>query len=77
LALVPFIPPTGPWNADGYPYYVFPIVGVSVLLLGIFYWFCWTKVWPKLGGYKIVAQRHEDAQGIEHVRYVKVYHKKE
>jgi amino acid transporter len=75
LAFVPFIPPTGPWNAEGYPYYVFPIVGVSVLLLGVFYWFCWTKVWPKFGGYKIVAQRHEDAQGIEHVRYVKMYHK--
>ena len=54
---------------------ILPIVGVSVLLLGVFYWFCWTKVWPKFGGYKIVAQRHEDAQGIEHVRYVKIYHK--
>ena len=48
---------------------------MSVLLLRVFYWFCWTKVWPKFGGYKIVAQRHEDAQGIEHVRYVKIYHK--
>ena len=75
LALVPFIPPDGDWNADGYPYYVFPIVGVSVLLLGGFYWVCWTKIWPKLGGYKIVSERYEDAQGNEHVKYVKLYTK--
>ncbi|KNG45204.1 high-affinity methionine permease [Stemphylium lycopersici] len=77
LALVPFIPPDGDWNADGYPYYVFPVVGVSVLLIGVFYWACWTKIWPRLGGYKIVSERYEDAQGNEHVKYVKVYTKHE
>ena len=77
LVLVPFIPPDGDWNADGYPYYVFPIVGVGVLLLGAFYWFCWTGLWPKFGGYKIVANRHVDADGVEHIRYVKVFTKHE
>ncbi|KAB5529046.1 amino acid/polyamine transporter I [Coniochaeta sp. 2T2.1] len=72
LAIVPFIPPEGNWNADGYPYYVFPIVGVGVLLLGAFYWLIWTKVWPRLGGYKVVAERVVDEDGEEVVRYRRV-----
>jgi amino acid transporter len=75
LALVPFIPPDGDWNAEGYPYYVFPVVGVGVLLLGAFYWLCWTKIWPRIGGYKVVAERHVADDGAEVVRYVKVFHK--
>jgi amino acid transporter len=75
LALVPFIPPKDR-DEEGYPWIVFPIVGVGVLLLGVVYWFCWTKVWPRFGGYKIVSERYEDASGVEHVRYVKVYTKK-
>ncbi|ORY04546.1 amino acid permease [Clohesyomyces aquaticus] len=44
LAIVPFIPPTGNWNAEGYPFNVFSVVGVGVLLLGVMYWNCWTRV---------------------------------
>ncbi|KAK8131530.1 amino acid transporter [Apiospora sp. TS-2023a] len=73
LALVPFIPPEGDWNADGYPYYVFPVVGVGVLLLGGVYWVCWTKIWPAVGGYKVVAERVEDEEGNEVVRYRKIH----
>ena len=72
LAVTPFIPPNGNWNADGYPYYVFPVVGVGVLFLGGFYWVCWTKIWPAIGGYKIVATRIIDDHGVEAIRYRKV-----
>lgn len=72
LAFVPFIPPEGSWNADGYPYYSFPVVGVAVLLLGGVYWFLWTRVLPRIGGYKIVADRTFDESGTEVVRYRKV-----
>lgn len=72
LAVTPFIPPNGSWNADGYPYYVFPVVGVGVLLLGVVYWVCWTKIWPAIGGYKIVATRIIDDHGVEAIRYRKV-----
>jgi amino acid transporter len=72
LAIVPFIPPEGSWTADGYPYYVFPVVGVGVLLLGGVYWAVWTKVLPKIGGYKIVSERHYDQDGEEVIRYKKV-----
>lgn len=72
LCIVPFIPPNGSWNADGYPYYVFPIVGVGVILLGGVYWVCWTKIWPAFGGYKIVAERSYDEDNNEVIRYKKI-----
>lgn len=73
LAIVPFIPPTTT-DPDGYPYYVFPIVGIAVLLFGAFYWLLYTRVWPKIGGYKIVSERFEsEVDGHEVVRYRKVY----
>ncbi|KAH6857113.1 amino acid/polyamine transporter I [Chaetomium sp. MPI-CAGE-AT-0009] len=74
LAIVPFIPPAdGDFWADGYPYYVFPVVGVGVLLLGAFYWALWTKFWPAVRGHKIVAERIVDERnGEEVIRYRKV-----
>lgn len=72
LAIVPFIPPTGSWDAEGYPYYIFPVVGVGVLILGGIYWTVWTKVLPSIGGYKVVAERSVTDDGAEVVRYIKV-----
>lgn len=73
LAIVPFIPPTGQTDPDGYPFFIFPVVGVGVLLLGIVYWFGWTRVWPKIGGYRIVSERFiSEDDGHEKVRYKKV-----
>ncbi|KAK3688786.1 amino acid/polyamine transporter I [Podospora appendiculata] len=69
LALVPFIPPEGDWNAEGYPYYVFPVVGCSVLLLGALYWALWTKFWPWVRGHKVVAERIISEDGTEVIRY--------
>ncbi|VUC26895.1 unnamed protein product [Clonostachys rosea] len=72
LVIVPFIPPIGDWNADGYPYYIFPVVGVLVLVLGGVYWTFWTIILPRIGGYQIVAERTFDEDGVEVVRYRKV-----
>lgn len=73
LAIVPFIPPAdGDIWGDGYPYYVFPVVGVGVLVLGAFYWVLWTKFWPAVRGHKIVSERVIDTDGNEVIRYRKV-----
>ncbi|KAK4464760.1 amino acid permease-domain-containing protein [Cladorrhinum samala] len=71
LALTPFIPPNSHWNADGYPYYAFPLVGIAVLILGAVYWIIWAKVVPRLGGYVLVAETVIDGYGDEVVRYRK------
>ena len=76
LVIVPFIPPEGSWNEEGYPYYVFPVVGVLVLVLGVIYWGFWNKILPRFGGYKIVAERTFDESGAEVVRYRRVEVKK-
>ena len=70
LAIVPFIPPNT--SSTSYPYYIFPVVGVCVLILGGIYWAVWTKLLPKLGGYKIVSERKILEDGAEVVRYRKV-----
>lgn len=76
LAVVPFIPPIGSSDPDGYPYFVFPVVGVGVLLLGAVYWAGWTKLLPKLGGYRVEAERRVLEDGAEAVRYRRVYTKR-
>lgn len=72
LAITPFIPPNDDWNADGYPYYAFPLVGTGVLGLGAVYWVVWTKVLPRFGGYELVAEKVIDETGAEVVRYRKI-----
>ncbi|KAL7274661.1 hypothetical protein RUND412_002424 [Rhizina undulata] len=70
LVIVPFIPPES--NGTSYPYYVFPVVGVGVLILGVVYWVFWKIVLPRLGGYEIVAERKILEDGAEVVRYKKI-----
>ena len=78
LAIVPFIPPDGAKDPDGYPYYVFPVVGVGVLLGGAVYWLFWKRIFPSVLGYRIETEhRISDVDGSETVRYVKVYTKVE
>lgn len=71
LAIVPFIPPKT-IDPDGYPYYVFPVVGVGVLILGGIYWTFWKKVFPYFGGYRIVGERTILEDGAEVVRYRRI-----
>ncbi|KAJ4306631.1 hypothetical protein N0V88_001436 [Collariella sp. IMI 366227] len=55
LVVTPFVPPNSDWNADGYPYYAFPLVGTGVLLFGGVYWFLWARVWPRWFGYTLAV----------------------
>lgn len=63
LVVTPFIPPNSDWNADGYPYYAFPLVGTGVLLLGVVYWLLWTRVWPRWSGDGGVAEFGFEGEG--------------
>lgn len=56
LVVTPFVPPNSDWNADGYPYYLFPLVGTGVLGLGAVYWLLWTRVFPSWRGYTSVPR---------------------
>jgi amino acid transporter len=78
LAIVPFIPPDGAKDPEGYPYYVFPVVGIAVLLSGVVYWAIWKRVLPRILGYRIeTVHRISDVDGSEAVKYVKIHTKAE
>lgn len=64
LVVTPFVPPNKDWNADGYPYYAFPLVGTGVLLLGAVYWLVWTRASPRLGGYGEVLEDEDAVDGM-------------
>ncbi|KAJ6113966.1 hypothetical protein N7523_007283 [Penicillium sp. IBT 18751x] len=54
LLAAPFIPPPN-WQGDvDFFYATYAIVGISVILLAVFYWYVWTVLLPRWGGYKLV-----------------------
>ncbi|KAJ5669978.1 uncharacterized protein N7477_005341 [Penicillium maclennaniae] len=54
LLAAPFIPPPN-WQGDvDFFYATYAIVGISLILLAIFYWYVWTVLLPRWGGYKLV-----------------------
>lgn len=69
LMLVPFWPPAPGWDPEGYPYYIFPVVGVGVLVLGAAYWLAWTQIGPRLGGYRLEPEHVRGDDGVVVVRY--------
>lgn len=71
LVVAPFVPPNIV-DIDGYPFYVFPIVGLLVPGLGAVYWLGWTKLFPKIGGYRVEAERSVGPDGEEVIRYIRV-----
>ncbi|KXX75720.1 High-affinity methionine permease [Madurella mycetomatis] len=73
LVITPLVPPSSGWNAGGYPYYAFPLAGIGILLLGAAYWVLWAKVWPRLGGYTVVAEKTINEDGEEVVSYIKIW----
>lgn len=49
LLVAPFLRPPGGKGDTSLPYWLYPIVGLVVLLLGGTYWLMWRVIWPKLG----------------------------
>ncbi len=72
LAIGSFFPPDQGTDVDGYPYYVFAVIGVGVLVLRAIYRLDWMRLLPQLGGYQIVSERMIHDNGREIVRYRKV-----
>ena len=71
--IVPFIPPKeGNGVFESIPYYILPVIGFAILLVGVIYWFGFVKLIPSLRGYKIVVERETLIDGNEIVRYMKI-----
>ncbi|OJJ32174.1 hypothetical protein ASPWEDRAFT_71504 [Aspergillus wentii DTO 134E9] len=59
----------GPRNA-GWGGVAYAVVGVGVILLGVLYWFIWTVVLPRIGGY-VLTEKAEEVDGRLTTRIVR------
>jgi amino acid transporter len=57
LLTAPFLRPPGGKGDTSLPYWLYPIVGITVLILGGSYWLVWRVLWPKLGGFQWVESK--------------------
>lgn len=53
LLAAPFSPPKDGQPSGGIWYATYAVVGVSIILFGLLYWFVWFKVLPRWKGYRI------------------------
>ncbi|KAK4039914.1 amino acid permease-domain-containing protein [Parachaetomium inaequale] len=60
---------------QGVPYYVFPTLGTSLLVIGTAYWLVWAKLLPAFG-YHIQHEIVQMPDGSERVKYKRVKPKK-
>ena len=54
---------------ESVPFYVVPVLGTSLLVLGLLYWFVWAKLLP-LFGFSIQHEIEQLPDGSERVRYI-------
>ncbi|KAJ4391793.1 hypothetical protein N0V93_005413 [Gnomoniopsis smithogilvyi] len=53
LIVAPFIrPPGGVGDTPPIPYWLYPIVGITVLIASVVYWFVWRVVMPRVGSFE-------------------------
>ena len=72
LLIAVLLPTKDGKNAQGYPYYTFPLCGLAIFVIGFLYWVLWSKIFPRLGGYRIEARRVTDGEGKEVVEYHRI-----
>jgi amino acid transporter len=71
LLVAPFIRPPGGKGDTSLPYWLYPIVGIAVLLVGLGYWVVWRVLWPKFGGFRWVERKAELRDGTIVTEFVK------
>ena len=52
LLVAPFLRPPGRKGDTSLPYWLYPIVGIVVLVGGVVYWFGWRVLLPWVGGFE-------------------------
>jgi hypothetical protein len=77
LMVMVFVAPESTKTPEGLPYYVAPVTGICVLLIGVLYWVLWAHVWPRLRGYRIESTRIQEEDGSETVEFRKIWRNSE
>ncbi|KAJ5809608.1 methionine permease [Penicillium pulvis] len=53
LLVAPFIPPPGHQGDVHFFYATYAIVGISIIIFAVLYWYVWTVILPRRGGYTL------------------------
>ncbi|KAF1994410.1 hypothetical protein P154DRAFT_557269 [Amniculicola lignicola CBS 123094] len=71
LLAAPFFPPKEGTRKGGIWYATYAVVGVSIILLGLLYWYVWTRLIPRLKGYRLEEETGPNEDGSPpHPTYV-------
>ncbi|KAJ5583496.1 hypothetical protein N7535_002116 [Penicillium sp. DV-2018c] len=78
LLVTPFIPPRGwNWRGEGgglrFFYATYAVVGIAIVLSGVLYWYVWTVLLPRWGGYRLEEEKEILDDGTSIVKLVRVY----
>ncbi|KAN0073754.1 Amino acid permease domain containing protein [Tylopilus felleus] len=64
LMIAPFLPPAnGVGDTPPLPYYLYCLVGIGVMLVGVAYWAGWRILLPKVFGYELVPRKEKLEDG--------------
>ncbi|KII87999.1 hypothetical protein PLICRDRAFT_30477 [Plicaturopsis crispa FD-325 SS-3] len=73
LLIAPFLPPAnGKGDTPPLPYWLYPIVGIAVMLFGAFYWAVWRVGLPKISGYQLVPRKEKLEDGTVYTAFDRV-----
>ncbi|KAI5293943.1 hypothetical protein KEM52_004972 [Ascosphaera acerosa] len=72
LIVCPWIPPPNGVGDTTLPYWLYPLVGVSMLSAGLSYWVFWRVLLPWYGGYELQPRHTSLADGTVVVKYERV-----
>ncbi|KAJ5189579.1 hypothetical protein N7472_008593 [Penicillium cf. griseofulvum] len=76
LLVAPFIPPPN-WKGDvDFFYATYALVGIGIfsVLFGVLYWYVWTVLIPRWGGYELEEEKEILADGTSIIKLVHSYH---
>ncbi|CAG8420461.1 unnamed protein product [Penicillium salamii] len=73
LLVTPFVPPPN-WQGDvDFFYATYALVGIGLIIFGILYWYIWTVILPRKGGYKLEEEKEILADGTSIIKLVRAY----
>ncbi|KAJ5662782.1 hypothetical protein N7462_011708 [Penicillium macrosclerotiorum] len=73
LLAAPFVPPPN-WQGDvDFFYATYAIVGIMVILFAVLYWYVWTVLLPRWGGYKLEEAEKTLNDGTSLIQIIRSY----
>ncbi|CAH0054761.1 unnamed protein product [Clonostachys solani] len=72
LLVAPFLAPDKGTSDTSIVYWAYPLVGISVIIVGVIYWVTWKQALPKLFNYQLKEEKQALKDGTVVTRFLKV-----